>query len=95
MAHELQSAMPDPNSNIELPEGMTAPGGILGGDVVTQFTYRPDQTGLEHAVAAVQADQEMIVGYKLGVASMRSMELADEQGRYVEVFVTFSRAAEA
>lgn len=86
--------MPDPNSNTQLPEGMTAPGGILGGDIKTQFIFRPDQTDMEHALAAVKADQEMICGYKLFALDVRSMELADEQGRYVEAFVLFSPANE-
>lgn len=90
MSNELQSAMPDPNSNTQLPEGSVPPESLLGGDVVTQFTYRPDSMSFVNALAAVKADQEALVGYQLIMTKERSMELADEQGRYVEVFVTFS-----
>ena len=61
----------------------------LGGDVETQFTYRPDQTSFGTAMDAVRADQEALVGYRLIVQKERSLELADAQGRYMEVFVTF------
>lgn len=90
MSNELQSAMPDPNSNVQLPEGSVPPESLLGGDVTTQFTYRPDQIGLEAALSAAKSDQEMICGYELAVLKYTPMELADEKGRYVEVFVTFT-----
>lgn len=63
---------------------------ILGGDVETQVLYRPDTTSFATALAAAKADQEMVCGYKLVLTKSRSTEGADEQGRFVEVFVTFS-----
>ena len=62
----------------------------LVGEIETQFIYRPKETDLAHARAAVQADQEAMVGYKLIMVKERSMELADGHGPYVEVFVTFA-----
>ena len=62
----------------------------LVGEIETQFIFRPSSTDLLHARAAVQADQEMICGYKLLMVKERSMELADAHGPYVEVFVTFA-----
>lgn len=93
MSGEITDAMPDPESNIQLGEGAVAPAEVLGGDVTTQFTYRPDLTGFDTALAAVKADQEMICGYALSVVKYNPMELADAQGRYVEVFVTFTPEA--
>lgn len=63
----------------------------LGGEVDTQFTYRPDQTSFASALAAVKADQEAVVGYKLILLKERSMELVEQQTAipYVECFVTF------
>lgn len=90
MSNELQSAMPDPNSNVQLPEGTVPPASLLGGDVTTQFVYRPDETSFEMALAAVQADQEALAGNRLEMKEHRAMELSDAGGRYVEVFVTFS-----
>lgn len=90
MSSELQSAMPDPNSNVQLPEGTVPAASLLGGDVTTQFTYRPDATGFETALEAVRKDQEMICGYELVVVKYNTMDLADEKGQYVEVFVTFA-----
>lgn len=84
--------MPDPESNVQLGEDAVPPASLLGGDVITQFVYRPDHTGLETALEAVRADQELICGYPLQVLKYSPMELADEQGRYVEVFVTFTPA---
>lgn len=65
-------------------------GQVLGGDVKTQFVYRPDQTSFASALAAVKADQEAICGYRLIMTKERSSEQADKDGRFVEVFVTFS-----
>ncbi len=93
MSNELQSAMPDPNSNVQLPEGSVPPASILGGEVSTQFTYRPGETSFEMALAAVQADQEALAGNRLTVKEHRAMDLADEKGQYVEVFVTFAPAS--
>lgn len=90
MSNELQSAMPDPNSNVQLPEGTVPPASLLGGDVTTQFVYRPNHTSFDMALAAVQADQEALAGHALTVKEHRAMDLADEAGQYVEVFVTFS-----
>lgn len=61
----------------------------LGGEIDAQFTYRPDQTSIATAEHAVRMDQEAICGYKLIMLKQRSMELADAQGRYVEVFITY------
>jgi len=61
----------------------------LGGEIDTQFIYRPDETSMVQAEAAVRADQEAVCGYKLIMLKQRTMELADEKGRYVEVFVTY------
>ena len=61
----------------------------LGGEIDTQFVYRPDETSMVAAEAAVRADQEAVCGYKLIMLRQRTMELADEKGRYVEVFVTY------
>lgn len=63
---------------------------ILGGDVETQFIYRPDQISFAAAVDAVRADQEAICGYRLIQSKSRSVEQVDAGGRFVEVFVTFS-----
>lgn len=62
---------------------------ILGGDVETQFIYRPDTTGFDTAINAVRADQEAICGYPLMLKKQRSTEMIDADGRYIEVFVTF------
>lgn len=61
----------------------------LGAEIDTQFVYRPNQTSMVTAEAAVRADQEAVCGYKLIMLKQRSMELADAQGPYVEVFVTY------
>lgn len=61
----------------------------LGAEIDTQFTYRPSETSMVVAEAAVRADQEAICGYKLIMLKQRTMELADEKGHYVEVFVTY------
>ena len=61
----------------------------LGAEIDTQFIYRPSETDMAHALAAVKGDQEAICGYKLILLKERSMALADAQGPYVEVFVTF------
>lgn len=62
----------------------------LVGEIETQFIFRPSETDIVHARAAVLADQEMVCGYKLYMVKERSMELADAHGPYVEVFVTFA-----
>lgn len=61
----------------------------LGGEIDAQFVYRPRETSMATAETAVRADQEAICGYKLIMLKQRSMELADAQGPYVEVFVTY------
>lgn len=61
----------------------------LGAEIDTQFIYRPNETDMAHALAAVKSDQEAICGYKLILLKERSMALADAHGPYVEVFVTF------
>lgn len=61
----------------------------LGGEIETQFTYRPSETSMVVAEAAVRADQEAVCGYKLIMLKQRTMELADDKGHYVEVFVTY------
>lgn len=93
MAHEIADDMPDEESNIQLGEGAVPAKQLLGGDVTTVFSYRPDQTGFEHALAAVKADQEMMCGYELTVASTKQTEMSDAEGRVNEVYVTFSPAA--
>lgn len=65
----------------------------LGAEVDTQFTYRPNETSMAAAEAAVRADQEAICGYKLVLLKQRPIELADAQGPYVEVFVTYGPVA--
>jgi hypothetical protein len=62
----------------------------LGGEIETQFIFRPKETDFPHALAAVKADQELVCGYKLIMIKERSMELADAHGPFVEVFVTFA-----
>jgi hypothetical protein len=61
----------------------------LGGEIDTQFTYRPDQMSFASALATVKAEQEAVCGYRLILLKERSMKLADASGAYVEVFVTF------
>jgi hypothetical protein len=62
---------------------------ILGGDVETQFIYRPSNTGIGPALDAVRAEQEAMCGYQLMLKKQRTIEMADAEGKYVEVFVTF------
>jgi hypothetical protein len=90
MAQEINASMPDPDDNIQLGEGAVPPAELLGGDISTVFTYRPDQTGFDHALAAVKADQEAMCGYELAMKDHRETQLADEEGKINEVFVTFS-----
>lgn len=61
---------------------------VLGGEIETQFIYRPEHTSIDTALRAVIADQEAICGYPLVLVKSRSMELADREGNYMEVFVT-------
>lgn len=61
----------------------------LGAEVETQFVYRPQETSMATAEAAVRADQEAVCGYKLVLLKQRHLELADAKGPYVEVFVTY------
>ena len=62
---------------------------MLGAEVETQFVYRPQETSMATAEAAVRADQEAVCGYKLVLLKQRHLELADAKGPYVEVFVTY------
>lgn len=78
--------------NIQLDDGEMLEGGTLGGNVTTQFIYRPDLTGYDTALAAVKADQEAMCGYALKVVSTKTTEQADAEGRFNEVFVTFAPA---
>lgn len=89
MSNELQSAMPDPNSNVQLPEGSVPPASLLGGEVATQFTFgRPEDYAA--SVEAARVEQEAMCGYALQVKALRQTHMQDEKGRDVyEVFATF------
>ena len=65
---------------------------ILGGNVTTQFTYRPDQKNpraFGDAMDAARLEQEAMVGYQLLVLKERSTKTVDAKGELIEVFVTF------
>lgn len=90
MVQEINTSMPDPDDNVQLGEGAVPPAELLGGDISTVFAYRPDETGFEHALAAVKADQEAMCGYELATKSHRETQLTDGHGKVNEVYVTFS-----
>ena len=90
MADKIENSLPDPDSNVQLGEGAVPPSQILGGEITTQFIYRPDHTSFAMAVNTVRLDQEAMCGYRLIMVKQRSVEAADADGKYTEVFVTFA-----